>query len=227
MSWKQVNLYCSVKEGYYLLTGRPSTLFSSWFMVVKCNQLNLNKALCFDTILCKTMNERQRMGEAAGWTCQMWSQTDKQWEERQVKCGRNVTDRWGRHVDPVPHATGRFQVSHPPPPFTRGCQASLKETRAVPLGKSYKSSQGSEESASAGQLVKTRLLCCLVLVWGQLREAWPERGPHGHKLPELNLNITSVKTWPKYCVCGADFSILSPDIRWHLSFFTLLHLHYF
>lgn len=79
-----------------------------------------------------------------------------------------------------------------------------------------------KESASAGCLVKTGLLYYLVLVWGPRHEAWPERGPHGHKLWGLNLNITSIKTWPKYCVCEADFSIPSPDLNRHLGFLHLL-----
>lgn len=83
-------------------------------------------------------------------------------------------------LTPAHMLLGRFQVSHPPPTFTHGCQASLKETRSVPLGKSYKSGEDGKESASAGRLVKTRLLCCLVLVWGQLHKAWPERGLYGH-----------------------------------------------
>lgn len=56
-------------------------------------------------------NERSRRG----------NQTGKQREEGQVKCGRNVTDSWGMHVDPVPHAAGGFQMSRPSPPFALGC----------------------------------------------------------------------------------------------------------
>lgn len=132
------------------------------------------------------------------------SQTDKQWGEGQVKCGRNVTDSWGRHVDPSPHTTGGFQVSHPPPPFTRGCQASLKETRSVPLGKSYKSWERGICICSLSSQNKASVLSGVSLgaaTWGMTGKgpAWT------HKLRGLNLNITSIKTWPKYCVCAAEF----------------------
>lgn len=107
------------------------------------------------------------MGEAAALRCYETDEASgKRQEEERDKCGGNVTDCWGRHVDPVPDAAGGFQVSRPPPPFALGCQVSLKETRSVPVGKSYKSGEDDEESASAGRLVKTRLLCCLVLLCG-------------------------------------------------------------
>lgn len=192
LHWKQASLYYSVKERFLLFHWQTICIVE-WlihshndpqFQLVKCKCNQLNPSMTSDDLMiCKKLNRRQRAGEAAALRCYEWtrqtrSQTGKQREEGQVKCGRNVTDSWGRHVDPSPHAW--FQVSHPPPPFTRGCQASLKETRSVPSGKSYKSGEGGEESASAGRLVKTRVLCCLVLVWGQLHEVWPERGPHGH-----------------------------------------------
>lgn len=155
------------------------------FSLLNVNVISLSWVTLQDLMISKKLNQQQRMGEAAALPCYEWtgqtsSQTDKQWTEGQVKCGRNVTDSWGRHVDPGPHATWRVPGVSPSSPFAHGCQASLKETRSVPLGKSYKCAEGGEESASAQRLVKTRLLCCLVLVWGQLHEAWPERGPHGH-----------------------------------------------
>lgn len=49
-------------------------------------------------------------------------------------------------------------------------------------------------------------ICTLVLIWGQLHKTGARRGPHGYKPWGLNLNITSIKTWPKYYVCETEFS---------------------
>lgn len=54
------------------------------------------------------------------------------------------------------------------------------------------------------------------LVWGaQCKGWWRGRGSQGHKPWGLNLNITSIKAWPKYCDGEAQFSI-QPFLRLEL-----------
>lgn len=139
------------------------------------------------------------------WIRQTRNQTDKQWAEGQANCARNVTDSRYCTVTLAHMLLGRLQVSQPPPLFTHGCEGSLKEARLVLVGKSYNRRRGSE-SASVGCLVRAGLLYTLVLIWGQLHKAGAKRGPHGYKTQGLNLNITSIKTWPTYNVCETEFS---------------------
>lgn len=165
---------------------------------------------------------RQRMGEAL----QCYNEHARRGvrQTNSERKGRlNVLGMWQTvgegTLTPVRMLLGRFQVSHPPPPFhTR--MSSLPEGNQV--GSHIRGKDG-KESASAGCLVKTGLLYGEVLASGRGHEAWPERGPHGHKLWGQNLNITSINAWPKYCVCEAEFSISSPDLNWHLGpLFTLV-----
>lgn len=177
-----------------------------------------------DFMIWKTLNQTEdgRGTAVLQWTRQTRSQTDKQWEEGQVKCARNVTDSWGRHVDPGPHAT--WQVPGVPPSSPRShtdVKSPWRKPGCFCWGSHIRGKDG-EESPSAGCLVKTGLLYGVVLASGQGHEAGPERGPHGHKLWGQNLNITSINAWPKYCVCETEFSISSPDLNWHLGFLHLL-----
>lgn len=71
--------YIAQSRRDYDFTGRPSQMYS----IRDCKQPNLSS---------DTEDERQRTGQAAGRTRQMWSETDKHQEEGQVTCCRNVTD---------------------------------------------------------------------------------------------------------------------------------------
>lgn len=117
--WKQANLYWSIRNSSFF-TDRPSTLLSGWFMgtIISGKRKNWISLTSEDNQICKKQNQSERTGKAAAlrryeWTRQTRSQTDKQWEEGQVKRGRNVTDSWGRHTDPSPHATWQVTGGSP------------------------------------------------------------------------------------------------------------------
>lgn len=141
---KQANLYWSVKERFlfFPLENYPHCwVVDSWeqsslnFSLLNVNVISLSWVTLQDLMISKKLNQQQRMGEAAALPCYEWtgqtsSQTDKQWTEGQVKCGRNVTDSWGRHVDPGPHATWRVPGVSPSSPV-RTRMSSLPEGNQV------------------------------------------------------------------------------------------------
>lgn len=117
-------------------------------------------------------------------------------------------------------STVGFQVSRPPPPVR-------KRMSCLPEGEQVAPGRGSQVRGKEPQGIgicrpssQNRAYGIPWLVWG--RRAKPGgggsgkgRGSRGHKPRGLNLNITSIKAWPKYCGGEAQFST-QPFLRLEL-----------